>query len=143
MSDIICDTKPVRRRVEIRMGVGRRRRWTSEEKGRIVAETLVAGIPVAEVARRHDMSSQHLFHWVRAAREGRLALPAEACPGSEGIRFVPIVAETEQRANSLHSRGRVAEVAIEIAVQDFVVRAVPGIDLRLLVDVLRAAKAAG
>jgi transposase-like protein len=93
MADTICDTKLGCGRVEIRTGVGRRRRWTGQEKGRIVAETLNAGLPVAEVARRHDMSSQHLFNWIRAAKEGRLALPAD-----EGAVFVPIVATaTEMR----------------------------------------------
>jgi hypothetical protein len=36
----------------------------------------------------------------------------------------------------------VASTPIEIAIKDFVVRAVPGVDMRLLVDVLRAVKAA-
>ena len=58
MTDTICDTKLSFGRVEIRTGVGRRRRWTALEKGRIVAEALNAGVPVAEIARRHDMSSQ-------------------------------------------------------------------------------------
>jgi transposase len=120
--------------VEIRTGVGRRRRWTAQEKGRIVAETLNAGLPVAEVARRHDMSSQHLFNWIRAAKEGRLALPVD-----EGALFVPIVATaTEMR----QAPTAVASTPIEIAIKDFVVRAVPGVDMRLLVDVLRAVKAA-
>src|ERR1700694_4952162 len=86
MTETICDTKLGFGRVEIRTGVGRRRRWTAQEKGRIVAETLTAGVPVAEIARRHDMSSQHLFNWIRAAKEGRLTLPAE-----ESAAFVPVV----------------------------------------------------
>ncbi|MGH6879179.1 MAG: IS66-like element accessory protein TnpA [Rhizomicrobium sp.] len=140
MSDTICDTSFARGRIEIRTGVGRRRRWAAEEKGRIVAEAISAGVPVSEVARRHDMSAQHLFHWVRAAREGRLALPAEACPGSEGMMFVPIVAETEQRAKP--AKAAISAASIEIAIEDFVVRAARGVDLGLLVDVLRAVKAA-
>jgi transposase-like protein len=93
MTDTIFDTKVAFGRMEIRTGVGRRRRWAAQEKGRIVAEALNSGIPVAEIARRHDMSSQHLFNWIRAAKEGRLALPAD-----EGAVFVPIVtAATEVR----------------------------------------------
>ena len=92
MTDIICDTRLAHGRMEIRTGVGRRRRWTAEEKGRIVAEALDGEVVVAEIARRHDMSSQHLFHWIRAAREGRQRLPAEAVSGSEDRLFVPIIA---------------------------------------------------
>jgi transposase len=36
-------------------------RWSVEAKGRIVAESYAPGAVVSEVARRHDMSSQHLF----------------------------------------------------------------------------------
>jgi transposase len=134
MTDTICDTKVAFGRMEIRTGVGRRRRWTAQEKGRIVAEALNSGIPVAEIARRHDMSSQHLFNWIRAAKEGRLALPAD-----EGAVFVPIVtAATEIR----EAPNVAASMPIEIGIRNFVVRAVPGIDMRLLIDVLRAVKAA-
>jgi transposase len=134
MTDTICDTRLARGRVEIRTGVGRRRRWTAQEKGRIVAETLNAGVPVAEIARRHDISSQHLFNWIRAAKEGRLVLPAD-----EGAVFVPIVAAATEMRKTANAA---ASTAIEIGIKDFVVRVVPGIDMRLLVDVLRAVKAA-
>ena len=134
MTDTICDTKLSFGRVDIRTGVGRRRRWTALEKGRIVAEALNAGVPVAEIARRHDMSSQHLFNWIRAAKEGRLALPAD-----EGAVFVPIVAAATEMRKAPNAA---ASTPIEIGIKDFVVRAVPGIDMRLLIDVLRAVKAA-
>ena len=134
MTDTIYDTKLACGRMEIRTGVGRRRRWTAQEKGRIVAEALNSGVAVAEIARRHDMSSQHLFNWIRAAKEGRLALPAD-----EGAVFVPIVtAATEVR----EAPNVAASMPIEIGIRNFVVRAVPGIDMRLLIDVLRAVKAA-
>ena len=134
MSDTICDTKLACGRMDIRTGVGRRRRWTAQEKGRIVAEALNAGVAVAEIARRHDMSSQHLFNWIGAAKKGRLALPAD-----EGAVFVPIVAAATEMRKTLNAA---ASAAIEIEIKDFVVRAVPGIDMRLLVNVLRAVKAA-
>ena len=68
MVDHIVDASAPRGRVEIRSGVGRRRRWSDAEKGRIVAESFTPGAVVSEVARRHEISPQHLFAWRKAAR---------------------------------------------------------------------------
>ncbi len=43
-------------RVEVLGRVERRRRWSDNEKMRIVAETLAPGAKVAAVARRHGAS---------------------------------------------------------------------------------------
>ena len=48
MVDLIVDTSAPRGRVDIRTGVGRRRRWSEEEKGRIVAASLAPGAVVSE-----------------------------------------------------------------------------------------------
>src|SRR5436190_15914655 len=61
MVDHIVDVSAPRGRVEIRNGVGRRRRWSNADKGRIVAESFAPGAVVSEVARRHEISPQHLF----------------------------------------------------------------------------------
>ena len=79
MVDISDDTKIVQRRGEI-TGVVRRRRWNDEEKGRIVAEAIAPGTVIADVARRHNLAPQHLSNWIRAARDGRFALPADEMP---------------------------------------------------------------
>ena len=84
MVDINDDTKLVRRRAEV-TGVVRRRRWSDNEKGRIVAEAIAPGAVAADVARRHDLAPQHLWNWIRAAKEGRFALPGDEVPA-----FVPI-----------------------------------------------------
>src|SRR5580692_11237963 len=89
MIDHIVDASEPRGRVDIRVGVGRRRRWSVEAKGRIVAESYAPGAVVSEVARRHDISPQHLFAWRKAARSGRLVLPATESP-----MFVPVVTAT-------------------------------------------------
>jgi YD repeat-containing protein len=65
----------------------RRRRWSAEEKGRIVADAVSPGAVIAGVARRHDLTPQHLSNWIRAAKAGRIVLPAEREPD-----FVPIIA---------------------------------------------------
>jgi hypothetical protein len=77
MVDIGDDTKIVGRRAEV-TGVVRRRRWSEEEKGRIVAEAIAPDAVTAEVARRHDLVPQHLWNWIGAAREGRFALPGDS-----------------------------------------------------------------
>src|SRR6266581_1362962 len=92
MLDIKDDARGVFRRVEILTGPGRRRRWSAEDKARIVAETLVPGARVSEVARRWQLSSQQVFGWRRAARRDLRDAPATTTePTSSG--FVPIVAD--------------------------------------------------
>jgi transposase len=52
--------------------VGRRRRWTIEQKRRIVEETLTPGASVSVVARRYDINANLLFKWKREADAGEL-----------------------------------------------------------------------
>ena len=59
---------------------GRRRRWTDEEKVRIVEESLGGRGGVAETARRHDVGRTLLVRWRREYREGRLVKANETCP---------------------------------------------------------------
>lgn len=79
MVDISDDTNVVRRRAEV-IRVSRRRRWSDEDKGRIVAEAVAPGAVIADVARQHDITPQHLWNWITAAKDGRFALPVEEVP---------------------------------------------------------------
>jgi transposase len=47
--------------IEVPTGPVRRRRWSEEEKARIVAETLAVGMSVSEVARRWQVCPQQVF----------------------------------------------------------------------------------
>jgi transposase len=135
MVDHIVDASELRGRVDIRVGVGRRRRWSDEAKGRIVAESYAAGAVVSEVARRHDISPQHLFAWRKAARAGQLSLPMDDTPA-----FIPVVAEARhEAAPALTANGR-GVITIEIG--GTIVRVEPGADVGWLRDVLRAVRAA-
>jgi transposase len=51
---------------------GARRRWTLDEKQRIVAESYAAPRQVSATARRNGLSASQLFTWRRLARDGRL-----------------------------------------------------------------------
>ena len=64
--------------VELLAAPGARRRWSNEAKGRLVAETLVQGVTVNEVARRHGLKANHLSSWRTLARKGKLVVPEVA-----------------------------------------------------------------
>ena len=59
------------RRVEVITGVGRRRRWTDEEKAWIVAESLDPATTVSAVARRYGLHASQLFTWRRQLHGAR------------------------------------------------------------------------
>jgi len=52
---------------------GSRRRWTLEEKLRIVGESFSGHRAASSTARRYGLSSSQLFAWRKLAREGRLS----------------------------------------------------------------------
>jgi transposase-like protein len=52
---------------------------------------------VSEVTRRHDITPQHLFAWRKAARAGRLSLPAEQAPMF--VLVVPAIREANGPAS--------------------------------------------
>jgi transposase len=64
-------TIPKVSRLEV-IETGARRRWTVDQKLRIVAESQSGARQVSATARRHGLSPALLFTWRRLAREGRL-----------------------------------------------------------------------
>jgi len=58
------------RRLEVITGVGGRRSWSREDKGRIVAESFRRGTNVSVVARRYGLRPQQVYAWRRLARIG-------------------------------------------------------------------------
>ncbi len=50
-------------------GPERRRRWSDEERLRILTDAFSPGAKVAEVARRHDVSTALIYTWRRKHRE--------------------------------------------------------------------------
>jgi transposase len=55
-------SKPIER-VEIITGIQRRRRYTAEEKVRLVEQTIQPGMTVSALARLHGVSPSLLFQW--------------------------------------------------------------------------------
>ena len=114
------------RRLEVITGVGRRRRWSDEDKARIVAESLGPRTSASAVARRYGLHASQLFTWRQ-----RLAALA-AC---EGSGFVPVVVAEDAAATSPEPAGR-----IEIALGPAVVRVGADVDAAALRRVLEAVR---
>ena len=111
---------------QILSGPERRRRWSYEEKSRIVAESLAPGASAQQVARRYGLHPNQLYGWRKELR------CAAAAGGEIANDFVPVAVT----GNPVFAGG----AAIEIAVAGTTVRAVPGVEMSFLAAVLRTVK---
>jgi transposase len=128
------------RRIELITGTTRRRRWSDDERARILAESFEPGANISAVARRHGVHGGLLHYWRKQAKtRAREAAQADA------PRFIPVaiakgssdaVGETPRL---LSSRGRM----IEIETGGALVRVPAGVDPETLAVVLAALRRAG
>ena len=109
-----------------------RRRWSAEEKARVVRESLRPGERVGEVARRYGVSRWQLSTWRSLARRGKLAgassaegvgvepqpqpafatLEVDSAPGPDPMGSVVIESrEVTVRLDGAIDASRVAEIA--------------------------------
>ena len=119
------------RRIEVITGAGGRRRWTVDDKARIVEETLEPGASVSVVARRHGLTPQQVFAWRREARQRT----EEARP-----QFVPAV--VEEPSTHRRRRQQTAPMAsIELDIGGVRMRIGDGAKASIVSAVIRALKA--
>jgi transposase len=123
------------RMIEVITGRERRRRWSIEEKLRIVGETFEPGASVGQVAARHDVYPGLLFTWRRQFRNGKFS------PAREPV-FLPVetafhdLAGLQPKVEQLESRN---PRHIEIELKDGSrVRVEDGVNLTTLRRVLSA-----
>jgi transposase len=119
---------------------GSRRRWTSQEKQRIVAESFAVPRNVSATARRYGLSNGQLFSWRRLAREGKLVLDGD------DAGFVPAMVAAERsdgdEGNSLTQSGAAMptdgrmEIVLSRARRVIVGRDVDRVALARVIDVL-------
>jgi transposase len=79
-----------------------------------VAESLIPGVTIADVARRHGTTRWQVYDWRRRARDGRLVLSAETSPS---VAFASVVVAEAQPESGAHGSG------IEVVVGDVILAA--------------------
>ena len=130
------------RRIEVITGQSRRRRWTAEEKARIVAESFETDTNISEVARRNGVARGLLTAWrhqfaatarSKAASFVPVRIVEESGGGTTGEPEAP--AQTRLLEKVLPAR---AGGMIEIEVSGARVRVEPGVELKTLSTVLSA-----
>jgi transposase len=104
--------------VEIITGRERRRRWSTEEKRRIVEESMEAGAVMRAVAARNGICESLLYAWRRQMREG--TLHETEAPAFVPVRVLeaPLIpmssASKVERASSSRSATRSDLIEIEL-----------------------------
>jgi len=127
-------------RVEVITGRQRRRRWTAEEKARIVAESLEANANISDVARRHGVARGLLTAWRRhLSRDGGGEEPQQSFAT---VKIDDVASVTMDSAlysakpnAAARSRGR-----IEIDIAGARIRVESGVDHATLAMVLAAVR---
>lgn len=122
-------------RLEVIEGPSGRRRRTKAERARIAAESMMPGVTVADVARKHGTTRWQIYDWRKQIRKGTLVAP-------ESVAVLPIFAELVVDDRTAEAPAAVAGANLEIVVGDVVIRAGSGADEGQLTRAIRAARAA-
>ena len=105
-------------KVEVITGVARRRRFSTDLKLAVVAETMQPGMSISYVARRHGLSPSLVFRWRRLMSEGgREAVRAddEVVPAAELRRLEERVRDLERLLGRKTMENEILKEALELA----------------------------
>lgn len=105
-------------RVEVITGVARRRRFTTDLKMAVIAETMQPGMSISYVARRHGLSPSLVFRWRRLMNDGgREAVRAddEVVASSELRRLEERVRDLERMLGRKTLENEILKEALELA----------------------------
>ena len=84
-------------KVEVITGVAQRRRFSTDQKVSVVAETMQPGMSVSSVARRHGLSPSLVFRWRQLMSEGG----KEAVRADDEVVAASEVRRLEERVREL------------------------------------------
>ena len=84
--------------VTVFSGPERRRRWSEEERLRILSEAFAPGACVADVCRRHDISSALIYTWRRKLLDAGVAQETSAPEALPTPMFLEAVMDDDPAA---------------------------------------------
>lgn len=121
-------------RVEVLDGSTGRRVRSEAERARIAAESLMPGVQVAAVARKHGATRWQVYDWRRRLRQGQLALPESMAP-----MFAQLMVDDSSAPQRRMRPSKSTPAKVEIVIDDMVIRT--AVDLEQLSQVIRAVRA--
>lgn len=123
------------------LGVERRRRWTDEVKISILHEVGQSGWSVTDVARRHDLTRQHIYQWRRELRAKGLWPPSGRGTSDRSV-FIPLVPSSASVAEADGSLSGASEEFTVLLRNSRRLRCAAGIDDATLLRLIRLLEAA-
>lgn len=122
-------------RLDVIAGPSGRRQRTEAERARIAAESLIPGVRVTDIARKHGTTRWQVYNWRKKLRTGQLVVP-------ESLASLPMFAELVIEGGTAVEPQAGAASEVEIVVGDVVIRAGAGAGEGQLTRAIRAARAA-
>ncbi len=121
-------TRPRKVRSEVLAGPERRRRWSVEEKLRILAQCAAPGAMPSLVCREHGIGTGQLYTWRKQFRSGELTgfAPVTATPGLDQLPGPEIPVEA---ASPMLAKTAAGIIEVELP---------SGVKLRLTGDIAEA-----
>ncbi|PWJ81467.1 transposase [Mesorhizobium loti] len=120
--------------LEVLDGPTGRRVRSEAERARIAAESLMPGVQVAAVARKHGATRWQVYDWRRRLRQGQLALPESMAP-----MFAQLMVDDSSAPQRRMRPSKSTPAKVEIVIDDMVIRT--AVDLEQLSQVIRAVRA--
>lgn len=94
-------------------GSVRRRLWTSDEKRRIVEQTLSSDSSVAVVARQHGVNANQVFYWRKLYRAGQLGNNEQP----EGVRLLPVSVSDDEPSQTAAEQNKPVPSGVSINIE--------------------------
>ena len=117
-------------RMTLITGDERRRRWSDEDRARILAAIAEPGAVVADVARREDVCTSLVYKWRRAARREQ---------GAATLGFSPVIIEPALAAPAaLAPTQDIAASVVEVELKDVRVKIGAGAPPAVIAATLKA-----